>query len=95
MFLSFDIMGEVGFGKDFNNLNTGVEHSAIKGVHDHMAALGVLSHVPWFLNLMSRIPGAAAGYSGFFSWCADEIKSKQKVIHHCPDRGFTLLIEFV
>lgn len=79
MFLSFDIMGEVGFTKNFNNLDTGVEHAAIQGVHEHMAVLGVLSHVPWLLNVISRIPGAAAGYSGFFSWCADEIKAKQKV----------------
>ncbi|KAL1961494.1 hypothetical protein VTN77DRAFT_1673 [Rasamsonia byssochlamydoides] len=78
MFLSFDIMGEVGFSKNFNNLNTGIEHPAIKGVHDHMGVLGVLSHVPWLLNILGAIPGATAGYSGFFKWCADEIKAKQK-----------------
>ncbi|CAI7567750.1 unnamed protein product [Penicillium bialowiezense] len=78
MFLSFDIMGAVGFGKEFNNLDTGVEHPAIKGVHDHMAILGTLGHVPWFLNLASRIPGAASGYSSFFKWCGDEIERKQK-----------------
>lgn len=33
MFFSFDVMGEVGFGKDFNNLGTGVEHQAIQGIH--------------------------------------------------------------
>ncbi|CAG8384457.1 unnamed protein product [Penicillium salamii] len=78
MFLSFDIMGAVGFGKEFNNLGTGIEHPAIKGVHDHMGILGVLGHVPWFLNLASRIPGAASGYSSFFKWCGDEIERKQK-----------------
>ncbi|CAG7921899.1 unnamed protein product [Penicillium olsonii] len=78
MFLSFDIMGAVGFGKEFNNLGTGIEHPAIKAVHDHMGILGVLGHVPWFLNLASRIPGAASGYSSFFKWCGDEIERKQK-----------------
>ncbi|KAI9926158.1 hypothetical protein MW887_004621 [Aspergillus wentii] len=78
MFLSFDIMGDVGFGKDFNNLTTGIEHPAIKGVHDHMAVLGVLGHIPWLLNVLGCIPGATAGYSGFFKWCADEIESKKK-----------------
>lgn len=80
MLLSFDIMGEFGFGKDFQNLTTGIEHPAIKGIHDHMSILGVLGHVPWFLHLMDRIPGAAAGYSGFFTWCAEEIGRKRKVI---------------
>ncbi|KXG46361.1 Cytochrome P450 [Penicillium griseofulvum] len=78
MFLGFDIMGNVGFGKEFNNLATGMEHPAIRGVHDHMAILGILGHVPWLLNLASRIPGAASGYSSFFRWCGDEIEQKQK-----------------
>ncbi|OJK03510.1 hypothetical protein ASPACDRAFT_49664 [Aspergillus aculeatus ATCC 16872] len=79
MFLSFDVMGDVGFGKNFGNLITGVEHPAIKGIHDHMAILGVLGHVPWFLNLVSRVPGATTAYSDFFKWCGDEIERKQKV----------------
>lgn len=80
MFLSFDIMGEVGFGKDFNNLSTGKENPAIKAIHDHMAILGVLSHVPWMLYLMSGIPGATAAYAGFFGWCGNQVDLKQKVI---------------
>ncbi|KAK7718862.1 hypothetical protein SLS57_005972 [Botryosphaeria dothidea] len=78
MYLSFDIMGEVGFGKDFGGIASGTEHPAIKGIHSHMEILGIMSHVPWFLNLISRVPGAAASYAGFFSWCAAEIKAKQK-----------------
>jgi hypothetical protein len=79
MFFSFDVMGEVGFGKDFNNLTSGVEHSAIKGVHSHMTMLGIMSTVPWLLNVLGSIPGAAAGYSEFFSFCAGQIREKHKV----------------
>jgi hypothetical protein len=81
MFFSFDVMGEVGFGKDFNNLNTGVEHSAIKGVHSHMTMLGIMSTVPWLLNVLGSIPGAAAGYTEFFSFCAGQIREKHNVGH--------------
>jgi hypothetical protein len=79
MFFSFDVMGEVGFGKDFNNLNSGIEHAAIKGVHSHMTMLGIMSTVPWLLNVLGSIPGAAAGYSDFFSFCAGQIREKHKV----------------
>ena len=79
MFFSFDVMGEVGFGKDFNNLQSGVEHVAIKGVHSHMTMLGIMSTVPWLLNVLSSIPGAAAGYSDFFSFCSSQIREKHKV----------------
>ncbi|KAF1347461.1 putative benzoate 4-monooxygenase cytochrome P450 [Lizonia empirigonia] len=78
MYYSFDVMGEVGLGKDFDNLSSGQEHPAIKGVHDHMTMLGILSTVPWLLNLLSSIPGAAAGYSSFFSFCSNEIQAKNK-----------------
>jgi hypothetical protein len=78
MFFSFDVMGEVGFGKDFNNLVTGVEHVAIKNVHAHMTMLGIMSTVPWLLNVLSSIPGATAGYSEFFSFCAGQIREKHK-----------------
>lgn len=86
-YLSFDIMGEAGFGKDFGGLANGQEHPAIKGVHDHMAILSIASHVPWLLNIASRIPGATAGYAPFFNWCTSQIQAKQKV---CPP-PFTLL----
>lgn len=82
MFLSFDIMGNVGFGKEFNNLATGVEHPRIKAIHDHMAILGVGTHVPWLLNLAGRIPGAATSLAEFFKWCEDEIVLKQKVCYY-------------
>ncbi|ORY64225.1 putative benzoate 4-monooxygenase cytochrome P450 [Pseudomassariella vexata] len=78
MYLAFDVMGEVGFSKDFGSVASGTEHPAIKGVHEHMNILGIMSHVPWLLNLLSCIPFATAGYTGFFGWCASEIKTKQK-----------------
>ncbi|KAL4958584.1 cytochrome P450 [Aspergillus filifer] len=78
MFLSFDIMGKVGFGKEFNNLSTGVEHPGIKAVHDHMTILGTMGHIPWLLNLISHLPGAMSAMAEFFKWCEDEIVQKHK-----------------
>ncbi|KAF2112705.1 cytochrome P450 67 [Lophiotrema nucula] len=78
MFFSFDVMGEVGFSKDFNNLASGTEHPGIEAVHAHMTMLGILSTVPWLLNVLGSIPGAAAGYSEFFGFCANQIREKNK-----------------
>ncbi|KAL4812321.1 cytochrome P450 [Aspergillus spinulosporus] len=73
MFLNFDIMGKVGFGKELNNLSTGMEHPGIKAIHDHMAILGVMGHVPWLLDLFSHLPGATSSMAEFFKWCEDDI----------------------
>ncbi|ETS80880.1 hypothetical protein PFICI_08409 [Pestalotiopsis fici W106-1] len=78
MFFSFDLMGQVGFGKDFGQLHTGQEHSAIRPIHAHIKTLGIFQTVPWLLYLMSAIPGAAAAYSEIFDFCANEIRTKQQ-----------------
>ncbi|KAI2629259.1 putative benzoate 4-monooxygenase cytochrome P450 [Hypomontagnella submonticulosa] len=78
MFLSFDIMGDVGFGKRFDCVSTGIEHPAIKAIHDHMIVLGIMSHVPWLINMLARIPGVTAGYASFFNYCHSQIAAKQK-----------------
>ncbi|ROW04459.1 hypothetical protein VMCG_04952 [Cytospora schulzeri] len=81
MFFSFDVMGDVGFSKDFGNLTTGVEHSAIKPIHEHIKILGILSPIPWLMNLLGSIPGAAKTYTEMFTICANEIRAKQKAVH--------------
>ncbi|KAB8275495.1 cytochrome P450 [Aspergillus minisclerotigenes] len=79
MLFTFDIMGDIGFGKDFGNLTTGKAHPVISAVRDHMRVIAVVSHLPWLLNMLGKIPGAAAGYQGFFKWCTDQVETKRKV----------------
>ncbi|KAF2689772.1 cytochrome P450 67 [Lentithecium fluviatile CBS 122367] len=74
---AFDVMGEIGFGKDFHGITSGEEHPAIKGIHEHVAVLGLLQTVPWLLNLLSAIPGAAAAFSEFFGTCKREMDEKE------------------
>ena len=79
MFLTFDVMGVVGFSKDFKQLEAAKEHSAIKGLHDQMAALGLLAHVPWFLSLLGSIPGLSGSYGLFIDYCHKQVKEKVDV----------------
>ncbi|KAF2139216.1 uncharacterized protein K452DRAFT_275327 [Aplosporella prunicola CBS 121167] len=78
MYMSFDIMGEIGFGKDFGCVASGEEHIAIKGLHDHMNILGIMSNMPWALNVLARVPGATAGYADLFGWCSSQVHVKKK-----------------
>ncbi|KAF2655203.1 hypothetical protein K491DRAFT_758392 [Lophiostoma macrostomum CBS 122681] len=57
MLFTFDVMGEVGFGEDFRNLATGVEHPAIGKLHTHMTMMGILGTVrPAAVRLSIRAP---------------------------------------
>ncbi|KAI1206863.1 putative benzoate 4-monooxygenase cytochrome P450 [Annulohypoxylon truncatum] len=66
MYLAFDIIGEVGFGKTFGCVETGQDHPAIMAIHDHMEVVGVAGHVPWLLNMFSRLP--SKGYAPFYQY---------------------------
>lgn len=79
MFYSFDVMGDVGFGKPFTNMATGHEHSAIHAMHKHVWLLGVITAIPWFPLLVSAIPGASVGLAEFFDICAKALEEKQRV----------------
>jgi hypothetical protein len=80
MFLAFDIMGEIGFGRDFGNISSGNEHPAIKAIHDHIKIIGLMSTLPWLLNLFGSLPGAAAPFSFFYQICREQMAEKVKVI---------------
>lgn len=90
MFYSFDVIGEVAFSKDFGNLMTGTEHSALIPIHKHIKALGVLSPVPWLMNLLTCLPSASNVYSEILAFCADEIRAKKKVTLLCTKATLVL-----
>lgn len=90
-YLAFDIMGDVGFSKEFGCVANETEHPAIQSIHEHLAVIGIIGHIPWLLYLAARIPGAAAAYSGFFSWCGDEMDAKIKVRVTSSDSALLVL----
>ncbi|KAI0480040.1 cytochrome P450 [Xylariaceae sp. FL0804] len=80
MFFGFDVMGEIGFSKDFQMLKLATEHSAIRGLHDNMAAVGILGTMPWLMSMLSKIPGATGTYQRFTDWCGKELKTKRAIV---------------
>ncbi len=79
MYLAFDVMGLVGFSKDFQQLEEGTEHAAIKELHGQMLILGILKPVPWVLTILGAIQGLVGDYGQFMTYCADRIAEKKAV----------------
>ncbi|KAH9908408.1 cytochrome P450 [Xylariomycetidae sp. FL2044] len=77
MFFGFDVMGDVGLP-----LESGEKHRAIRGLHDNMAAVGILGTVPWLLSMLSEIPGDTGTYEQFTNWCGQGLKAKRKILNH-------------
>ncbi|KAL4746149.1 hypothetical protein BDW72DRAFT_207594 [Aspergillus terricola var. indicus] len=77
MYFSFDVMGLVGFSKDFCQLEEAKEHAAIKELHEQMLFLGYLKPIPWVLTILGAIQGLVGNYGQFMTYCADRITEKK------------------
>lgn len=78
-YLSYDIMGIVGYGKDFGNLRTSTEHAAVTGLRGAMKVFGVLRQVPWLANFLSHFPGGKGAAGPYDRYCKQLVADKRKV----------------
>ncbi|KAH8810086.1 cytochrome P450 [Flagelloscypha sp. PMI_526] len=80
-FFVFDVMGELGLGKDFNALASGSRNSAMEGIRDVMFATAVFGTIPWFLYLMQVVPGLIPpSLVSFFDYCEKQVNEKKNAI---------------
>lgn len=78
-FLSFDVMGDVSFGTEFNLVKTGKMHFAIETIRAGGVPLGIMSPVPWLFRLIASIPGAMRPFHQMVGWCRGEALRRLKV----------------
>ena len=74
-----DVMGIVGFGDDFHQVDCGQEHSAIANLHQSMEFLGRWTPTPWVIGLLASLPGAAKKHSSFLNHTSRLVEAKLKV----------------
>lgn len=78
-FMSFDIMGDVGFGKGFGMLESGQKIDILRLLEDGMRGLGVGGSVPWLFMLLRRVPSIKRDYERFLNWCGEQMWEREKV----------------
>ncbi|KAK3670954.1 hypothetical protein LTR78_009232 [Recurvomyces mirabilis] len=81
---SFDVMGQLSFGKNYGMLDSGERHWALDLLVEGMSASPPKPPV-WFFRLMLAIPGLAAGYHKFVAFCKSELKSRVDDKHDDKD----------
>ncbi|KAA8901371.1 cytochrome P450 67 [Sphaerosporella brunnea] len=79
-YYSFDVMGDVGFGKSWGMLESGKLHKAINELHAAMALLGYIGQVPWLSRLLMELPAATKALKGFQDWCWKQMEEKKKAV---------------
>lgn len=75
-YFSFDLMGQLSFGKSFNMLATGQRHFAIDLMRDGMTLLGLFTPMPWLARIGFSIPGVASGWKSMFVWSDAQMRER-------------------
>jgi hypothetical protein len=56
-FITFDIMGELGFGQSYGQLESGRLHDALDQITKFLRIGICAAQVPWLVNIVQSIPG--------------------------------------
>lgn len=78
-YYSFDVMGDLAFGKSFKMLTTGKEHFFLQLLHQGQSAAGVFTPIPWATVLLKQVPFALRTLHKFLAWCGRQVEERQKV----------------
>lgn len=78
-FYSFDIMGDLAFGRSFDMLKDGIAHYFMKLSHTNMLLVSAFSHLVWMFPLFKETPGLNAEHVKFQKWLAEQVERRQKV----------------
>ncbi|KAJ5805507.1 Cytochrome P450 [Penicillium pulvis] len=82
-YYSFDVMGDLSFGKSFDMLVDGKDAYILKQMHADMKNVGLFSHLTWLFPFFKRIPVLNTNYLKFWSWVDKHVEER---IQNSPDR---------
>ncbi|KAH7141644.1 cytochrome P450 67 [Dactylonectria macrodidyma] len=82
---SFDIMGNLAFGKDFNMVKTQKMHPAMHLLHSTTKLVGIISHLSWVFPLAQTIPGLTAEFHRFEKWLDQQVLERMENEPEVPD----------
>lgn len=78
-YYSFDVMGDLSFGKSFNMLAGGQDTYFSTQLHADMKSIGLFSHLTWLFPFFKRIPILNKDYLKFWDWVGGRVEERIKV----------------
>ena len=85
---TFDTMGDLAFGKSFDQLRDGKSHFPIDLLRNGMAIIGPATPLSWLFHVAASIPGATKGWQRLNSWAAQQLQQRIKVLFYINDMIF-------
>ncbi|VUC30184.1 unnamed protein product [Clonostachys rosea] len=91
-FYSFDVMGDLAWGKSFGMLRGGVKHYFMNSLHEFMATVGAFGHLVWLLDVLKGIPILNRDQKSFWAWIQSQVTGRKSMSPDRPD-VFSWLLE--
>ncbi|KAL4925077.1 cytochrome P450 [Aspergillus undulatus] len=88
---SFDVMGDLSFGRGFGSLERGQEHWAIRMLNGTQDMIGLFLPA-WVFVILAAIPGAAGDFWKFFKFCGERLLERFKNDPEIPDISSSLFV---
>ncbi|KAK1954598.1 cytochrome P450 [Colletotrichum sublineola] len=82
-FYSFDVMGDLAFGKSFGMLKEGIKHYFMTSLHQDMQTIGMFSHLMWLFPIFKNTPILNANNKRFWEFVKSQVDDR---IKNKPDR---------
>lgn len=80
-YYSFDVMGDLSFGKSFNMLEDGKETYFLKQLHADLKTIGLFSHLTWLFPFFKRIPVMNAAHLKLWNYIRNRVRERVDVSH--------------
>jgi tryprostatin B 6-hydroxylase len=75
-YFAFDVMGDVGLGKEFHMLTEATNRWIPPLLEHSMAHVGMTSPVPWMAPILHKMPGAGAGARQWLEFVGSQVKER-------------------
>ncbi|ETS81741.1 hypothetical protein PFICI_06743 [Pestalotiopsis fici W106-1] len=76
-FYSFDVMGDLAWGKSFNMLRDGIKHYFMKSLHADMTNVGLFSHLIWLFPIFKATPILNKENKKFWAWVSQQVNDRK------------------
>ncbi|PMD67138.1 cytochrome P450 monooxygenase-like protein [Hyaloscypha bicolor E] len=83
-FYSFDVMGDLAFGRSFDMLISGKKHYGLEALQEGMAPLGIINPLPWAIPIFQALP-QPAGIDQWVEFSNKQILARKKYTPENPD----------
>lgn len=78
-FYSFDVMGDLAWGKSFGMVSGGIKHYFMTCLHADMTNIGLFTHMLWLFPLFKATPIINSEHIKFWNWVKAQVDERRKV----------------